>query len=58
MTLTKRTLILLVKKWYSYTLSDQQVNTILTKVNEYCEEYELINESELCDIIGDVIYAN
>lgn len=46
----------LTNKWFSYNLTEVQSKKIIKEVNKMCEEYGEIPESELADIIGDIIY--
>lgn len=46
----------LTNKWFSYSLTEIQAKEIIKVVNKMREEYGEIPESELADIIGDVIY--
>lgn len=48
----------LTNKWFDYDLKEIQAKTIMKEVNEMCEKYGEIPQSELADIIGDVIYNN
>ena len=48
----------LTNTWFDYDLTEIQTKTIMKEVNRMCEEYGEIPQSELADIIGDVIYNN
>ena len=57
-TLSINNLQKLTNKWFDYDLTEIQTKTIMKEVNEMCEKYGEIPQSELADIIGDVIYNN
>ena len=57
-TLSINNLQKLTNKWFGYDLKEIQAKTIMKEVNEMCEKYGEIPQSELADIIGDVIYNN
>lgn len=57
-TLTRKSICYLTKKWFGEVITLEQAHKIGLLINESIGEYDLVDESLICDCICEVLEIN